>query len=67
VITTPTQNNRGSRMTRVAVTTLAVAIAFYIAARLIEAAAPILIASAVVVTVSYVAFRVIRYRRDHWL
>jgi hypothetical protein len=53
-------------VTRVAVTTLAVAIAIYIAARLIEAVAPVLIVCTGIAAVAYTVTLITRHRRDRW-
>jgi hypothetical protein len=58
--------NWRSGITSAATTLLCVAIAIYIALRLIEAVAPALIAVAVVVVVASTAIMIARHRRSHW-
>jgi hypothetical protein len=53
-------------MTRVAVITLVVAIAIYLAARLIESVAPVLIVCGVMVVLAYTVIAIIRRQRDRW-
>jgi hypothetical protein len=65
-VSAPAQNNLGSKMTRVAVMTLVVAIAIYLAARLIESVAPVLIVCGVMVAVTYTVIVIIRRKRDRW-
>lgn len=62
----PAQNNPDSKMTRVAVITLVVAIAIYLAARLIESVAPVLIVCGVMVVLAYTVIAIIRRQRDRW-
>lgn len=64
--TAPAQNNWGSRMTRIAITALALAIAIYIAARLIESVAPVLIVCAGVAAAAYAVTLITRRKRDRW-
>lgn len=48
------------------VTVLAIAVALYIAARLIEAVLPVLVGVAVVGLVGYAAWAVYRFRQSRW-
>jgi len=62
-----TAQSKGSRrVTRVVVTMLAVAIAIYIVARLIESVAPVLIACIGIAVVAYTVSLIIRQKRDQW-
>ena len=56
----------GCKVTRAAVTTLAVVITIYITARLIESVAPALISCGVIAAAAYTACLIIRHKRNRW-
>jgi len=66
VVNTPGQKDWSSKVTRIAVTTMTVAIAIYIAARLIESVAPILIICIGAGSVAYTLALATRHKRDRW-
>jgi len=62
----PGQKDWSSKVTRIALTTMTMAIAIYIAARLIESVAPILIICIGVGAVAYTLALVARHKRNRW-
>ena len=65
-MTTPNPTNWQTTARGLAATVLLVAIALYLAVRLIEAVASVLIVLAAAVAFIYVAFTFVRYRRTRW-
>lgn len=64
-MTTPPSRWRDSAM-NLAVTTLAIAVMLYIAARLILAVLPVLLAVGGVLLVGFVAWSIYQFRRSRW-
>jgi len=64
-MTTPPSHWRDSAL-NLAMTVLAIALMLYVAARLILAVLPVLIAIAVVVLLGFVGWSIYQYRRSRW-